>query len=172
MHSWMCEYISAFTLLCFAVLVQLLHQGVKRKQEVAAVPGRWGWNTPDSDNTGKSVQLFVTCVCVCGSGGWYCFDSQTCESRYETMRRLMSSTKWPLTRTGTVPTACACRIHFYHTHCCLYLAAHLLTAHNFFCFSKSTQIDTWHHHEVCLEADCSKTPLNTKKACYHEPEQL
>uniref|UniRef100_A0A668VVF4 Notum, palmitoleoyl-protein carboxylesterase n=1 Tax=Oreochromis aureus TaxID=47969 RepID=A0A668VVF4_OREAU len=33
-------------------------------------------------------------------GGWYCFDSQTCESRYETMRRLMSSTKWPLTRTG------------------------------------------------------------------------
>uniref|UniRef100_A0AAX7VZ74 Notum, palmitoleoyl-protein carboxylesterase n=1 Tax=Astatotilapia calliptera TaxID=8154 RepID=A0AAX7VZ74_ASTCA len=37
-------------------------------------------------------------------GGWYCFDSQTCESRYETMRRLMSSTKWPLTRTGTGPT--------------------------------------------------------------------
>lgn len=109
----MCEYISAFTLLCFAVLVQLLHQGVKRKQEVAAVPGRWGWNTPDSDHTGNSVQLFVTCVCVCGSGGWYCFDSQTCESRYETMRRLMSSTKWPLTRTGTGPTVCACRIHFY-----------------------------------------------------------
>lgn len=34
-------------------------------------------------------------------GGWYCFSKQTCNSRYETMRRLMSSTKWPATRTGT-----------------------------------------------------------------------
>uniref|UniRef100_A0A3Q1C4W6 Notum, palmitoleoyl-protein carboxylesterase n=1 Tax=Amphiprion ocellaris TaxID=80972 RepID=A0A3Q1C4W6_AMPOC len=34
-------------------------------------------------------------------GGWYCFNRQTCDSRYETMRRLMSSTKWPQTRTGT-----------------------------------------------------------------------
>lgn len=34
-------------------------------------------------------------------GGWYCFSRQTCNSRYETMRRLMSSTKWPATRTGT-----------------------------------------------------------------------
>uniref|UniRef100_A0A7N8Y864 Notum, palmitoleoyl-protein carboxylesterase b n=1 Tax=Mastacembelus armatus TaxID=205130 RepID=A0A7N8Y864_9TELE len=33
-------------------------------------------------------------------GGWYCFNRQTCDSRYETMRRLMSSTKWPQTRTG------------------------------------------------------------------------
>uniref|UniRef100_A0A8C2ZQ77 Notum, palmitoleoyl-protein carboxylesterase n=1 Tax=Cyclopterus lumpus TaxID=8103 RepID=A0A8C2ZQ77_CYCLU len=34
-------------------------------------------------------------------GGWYCFNKQTCDSRYEMMRRLMSSTKWPQTRTGT-----------------------------------------------------------------------
>uniref|UniRef100_A0A8D2ZXP9 Uncharacterized protein n=1 Tax=Scophthalmus maximus TaxID=52904 RepID=A0A8D2ZXP9_SCOMX len=34
-------------------------------------------------------------------GGWYCFNRQTCDSRYETMRRLMSSTEWPQTRTGT-----------------------------------------------------------------------
>ncbi|XP_035515460.1 palmitoleoyl-protein carboxylesterase notum1a-like [Morone saxatilis] len=33
-------------------------------------------------------------------GGWYCFNRQTCDSRYRTMRRLMSSTKWPQTRTG------------------------------------------------------------------------
>ncbi|KAA8595157.1 hypothetical protein FQN60_012292, partial [Etheostoma spectabile] len=32
-------------------------------------------------------------------GGWYCFNRQTCDSRYETMRRLMSSTKWPQTKT-------------------------------------------------------------------------
>ncbi|XP_059393924.1 inactive palmitoleoyl-protein carboxylesterase notum1b isoform X2 [Carassius carassius] len=34
-------------------------------------------------------------------GGWYCFSKHTCDSRYETMRRLMSSSKWPSTRTGT-----------------------------------------------------------------------
>ncbi|XP_027872960.1 inactive palmitoleoyl-protein carboxylesterase notum1b [Xiphophorus couchianus] len=34
-------------------------------------------------------------------GGWYCFNKQTCSSRYETMRNLMSSTKWPQSRRGT-----------------------------------------------------------------------
>ncbi|XP_068607212.1 inactive palmitoleoyl-protein carboxylesterase notum1b [Brachionichthys hirsutus] len=34
-------------------------------------------------------------------GGWYCFNKQTCDTRYETTRRLMSSTKWPPSRTGT-----------------------------------------------------------------------
>ncbi|XP_048871491.1 inactive palmitoleoyl-protein carboxylesterase notum1b [Brienomyrus brachyistius] len=34
-------------------------------------------------------------------GGWYCFDKENCGSRYETMRRLMSSTKWPQSKTGT-----------------------------------------------------------------------
>ncbi|XP_067115254.1 inactive palmitoleoyl-protein carboxylesterase notum1b [Osmerus mordax] len=34
-------------------------------------------------------------------GGWYCFNKLTCDGRYETMRRLMSSTKWSQTRTGT-----------------------------------------------------------------------
>ncbi|KAG9334563.1 hypothetical protein JZ751_007499, partial [Albula glossodonta] len=34
-------------------------------------------------------------------GGWYCFDKDTCESRYDTMRRLMSSTKWPQTKTAS-----------------------------------------------------------------------
>ncbi|KPP77510.1 protein notum-like [Scleropages formosus] len=34
-------------------------------------------------------------------GGWYCFSKENCDSRYETMRRLMSSTKWPQTKTGT-----------------------------------------------------------------------
>ncbi|XP_041941708.1 palmitoleoyl-protein carboxylesterase notum1a [Alosa pseudoharengus] len=34
-------------------------------------------------------------------GGWYCFNRESCNSRYETMRRLMSSTKWPNTKTGT-----------------------------------------------------------------------
>ncbi|XP_068386605.1 palmitoleoyl-protein carboxylesterase NOTUM isoform X1 [Eschrichtius robustus] len=34
-------------------------------------------------------------------GGWYCFNRENCDSRYDTMRRLMSSKDWPLTRTGT-----------------------------------------------------------------------
>lgn len=71
---------------------------------------KYTWFRPHGE---LSAAICNLCVCVCGSGGWYCFDSQTCESRYETMRRLMSSTKWPLTRTGTGPTVCACRIHFY-----------------------------------------------------------
>lgn len=38
--------------------------------------------------------------CVC-PGGWYCFNKQTCDRRYERMRSLMSSTDWPQTRTGS-----------------------------------------------------------------------
>ncbi|KAL3053706.1 palmitoleoyl-protein carboxylesterase notum1a [Trematomus bernacchii] len=34
-------------------------------------------------------------------GGWYCFNKENCDSRYETMRRLMSSSTWPQTKTGT-----------------------------------------------------------------------
>ncbi|XP_036803957.1 palmitoleoyl-protein carboxylesterase notum1a [Oncorhynchus mykiss] len=34
-------------------------------------------------------------------GGWYCVNRQTCDTRYQTMRRFMSSLKWPRTRTGT-----------------------------------------------------------------------
>nr|XP_023654159.1 palmitoleoyl-protein carboxylesterase notum1a [Paramormyrops kingsleyae] len=34
-------------------------------------------------------------------GGWYCFNRVNCDTRFETMRRLMSSTKWPLSKTGT-----------------------------------------------------------------------
>uniref|UniRef100_A0A2K6Q3E0 Notum, palmitoleoyl-protein carboxylesterase n=1 Tax=Rhinopithecus roxellana TaxID=61622 RepID=A0A2K6Q3E0_RHIRO len=34
-------------------------------------------------------------------GGWYCFNRENCDSRYNTMRRLMSSRDWPRTRTGT-----------------------------------------------------------------------
>lgn len=34
------------------------------------------------------------------SGGWYCFNRENCNTRYETMRRLMSSKEWPTTRTG------------------------------------------------------------------------
>ncbi|XP_051904239.1 palmitoleoyl-protein carboxylesterase notum1a isoform X1 [Hippocampus zosterae] len=34
-------------------------------------------------------------------GGWYCFNKENCDSRYETMRRLMSSSKWPQSKTGT-----------------------------------------------------------------------
>lgn len=33
-------------------------------------------------------------------GGWYCFNRENCDSRYTTMRRLMSSKDWPHTRTG------------------------------------------------------------------------
>uniref|UniRef100_A0A3Q3ADA5 Notum, palmitoleoyl-protein carboxylesterase a n=1 Tax=Kryptolebias marmoratus TaxID=37003 RepID=A0A3Q3ADA5_KRYMA len=33
--------------------------------------------------------------------GWYCFNKENCDSRYETMRRLMSSSKWPQTKRGT-----------------------------------------------------------------------
>ncbi|XP_029416960.1 palmitoleoyl-protein carboxylesterase NOTUM isoform X3 [Nannospalax galili] len=32
-------------------------------------------------------------------GGWYCFNRENCDSRYTTMRRLMSSKDWPHTRT-------------------------------------------------------------------------
>ncbi|KAI4533782.1 hypothetical protein MJG53_015526 [Ovis ammon polii x Ovis aries] len=32
-------------------------------------------------------------------GGWYCFNRENCDSRYDTMRRLMSSKDWPRTRT-------------------------------------------------------------------------
>lgn len=34
------------------------------------------------------------------AGGWYCFNRENCDSRYSTMRRLMSSKDWPHTRTG------------------------------------------------------------------------
>ncbi|XP_012410336.1 palmitoleoyl-protein carboxylesterase NOTUM [Trichechus manatus latirostris] len=34
-------------------------------------------------------------------GGWYCFNRENCDSRYATMRRLMSSKDWPRTRKGT-----------------------------------------------------------------------
>uniref|UniRef100_A0A3B5LS22 Notum, palmitoleoyl-protein carboxylesterase a n=1 Tax=Xiphophorus couchianus TaxID=32473 RepID=A0A3B5LS22_9TELE len=34
-------------------------------------------------------------------GGWYCFNKENCDSRYETMRRFMSSSKWPQTKRGT-----------------------------------------------------------------------
>ncbi|XP_058140903.1 palmitoleoyl-protein carboxylesterase NOTUM [Dasypus novemcinctus] len=34
-------------------------------------------------------------------GGWYCFSRENCNSRYGSMRRLMSSKDWPRTRTGT-----------------------------------------------------------------------
>ncbi|XP_012888551.1 PREDICTED: palmitoleoyl-protein carboxylesterase NOTUM [Dipodomys ordii] len=34
-------------------------------------------------------------------GGWYCFSRENCDSRYNSMRRLMSSKDWPRTRTGT-----------------------------------------------------------------------
>lgn len=34
------------------------------------------------------------------AGGWYCFSRENCDSRYNTMRRLMSSKGWPGTRTG------------------------------------------------------------------------
>uniref|UniRef100_A0A673FQD1 Palmitoleoyl-protein carboxylesterase notum1a-like n=1 Tax=Sinocyclocheilus rhinocerous TaxID=307959 RepID=A0A673FQD1_9TELE len=32
-------------------------------------------------------------------GGWFCFNKENCDSRYETTRRLMSSSKWPQTKT-------------------------------------------------------------------------
>uniref|UniRef100_A0A8C8S9F6 Notum, palmitoleoyl-protein carboxylesterase n=1 Tax=Pelusios castaneus TaxID=367368 RepID=A0A8C8S9F6_9SAUR len=32
-------------------------------------------------------------------GGWYCFNRENCDTRYDTMRRLMSSKEWPITKT-------------------------------------------------------------------------
>uniref|UniRef100_A0A4W5QWD4 Notum, palmitoleoyl-protein carboxylesterase n=1 Tax=Hucho hucho TaxID=62062 RepID=A0A4W5QWD4_9TELE len=43
----------------------------------------------------------MSCVMLVCVGGWYCFNGQTCDTRYQTMRRFMSSLKWPRTRTGT-----------------------------------------------------------------------
>uniref|UniRef100_A0A8C4SNC3 Notum, palmitoleoyl-protein carboxylesterase a n=1 Tax=Erpetoichthys calabaricus TaxID=27687 RepID=A0A8C4SNC3_ERPCA len=34
-------------------------------------------------------------------GGWYCFSKENCDSRYDTMKRLMSSAEWSHTKTGT-----------------------------------------------------------------------
>uniref|UniRef100_A0A8B9P2R0 Notum, palmitoleoyl-protein carboxylesterase n=1 Tax=Apteryx owenii TaxID=8824 RepID=A0A8B9P2R0_APTOW len=34
-------------------------------------------------------------------GGWYCFNRENCDTRFDTMRRLMSSKEWPVTRVGT-----------------------------------------------------------------------
>ncbi|XP_043924156.1 palmitoleoyl-protein carboxylesterase NOTUM [Protopterus annectens] len=34
-------------------------------------------------------------------GGWYCFNKENCDARYNSMRRLMSSNEWAPTRTGT-----------------------------------------------------------------------
>lgn len=45
-----------------------------------------------------NLRCDVQCVCP---GGWYCFNKQTCDRRYEMMRSLMSSTNWPQTRTGS-----------------------------------------------------------------------
>uniref|UniRef100_A0A4W3JYZ6 Notum, palmitoleoyl-protein carboxylesterase a n=1 Tax=Callorhinchus milii TaxID=7868 RepID=A0A4W3JYZ6_CALMI len=39
--------------------------------------------------------------CFSCPGGWYCFSKEVCNTRYDTMRRLMSSTDWPQSRTGT-----------------------------------------------------------------------
>lgn len=36
-------------------------------------------------------------------GGWYCFNRENCDTRYDTMRRLMSSREWPATRVGESP---------------------------------------------------------------------
>uniref|UniRef100_A0A8C9UE01 Notum, palmitoleoyl-protein carboxylesterase n=1 Tax=Serinus canaria TaxID=9135 RepID=A0A8C9UE01_SERCA len=38
---------------------------------------------------------------VSSPGGWYCFNRENCDTRYDTMRRLMSSREWPATRVGT-----------------------------------------------------------------------
>lgn len=40
------------------------------------------------------------------AGGWYCFNRENCDSRYDTMRRLMSSKDWPRTRTGQRARVC------------------------------------------------------------------
>lgn len=47
------------------------------------------------------------------SGGWYCFNKENCDSRYETMRRLMSSSKWPQTKTGQPGVVCVLYIHCF-----------------------------------------------------------
>lgn len=54
------------------------------------------------------------CVRVCYSGGWYCFNKQMCDRRYEMMRTLMSSTNWPQTRTGK-KTHTSSPLHFQYT---------------------------------------------------------
>lgn len=48
----------------------------------------------------KRQQVLVTIIFSRGTGGWYCFNRENCNTRYDTMRRLMSSNEWPLTKTG------------------------------------------------------------------------
>lgn len=36
------------------------------------------------------------------AGGWYCYDQQSCHSRWQRLRHLMTSRHWPETRSGTL----------------------------------------------------------------------
>lgn len=48
----------------------------------------------------------ATVICI---GGWYCYDNQSCLTRWQRLRHLMTSHHWPETRSGMyvteIPTA-------------------------------------------------------------------
>ena len=37
------------------------------------------------------------------TGGWYCYDKRSCESRWSRLRGFMTSNMWPDTRQGKLP---------------------------------------------------------------------
>ncbi|KAK2112385.1 hypothetical protein P7K49_012132 [Saguinus oedipus] len=74
--------------------LQLLSEGIQGQQAVRIRGPRRGEGCG-----GVPASRGLSAVAV-SAGGWYCFNRENCDSRYDTMRRLMSSRDWPRTRRG------------------------------------------------------------------------
>lgn len=78
---------------------QLLPEGVQGQSAVATLFGRCVPGAEAAGWVGSPGHAGSEVVAV-PAGGWYCFNRENCDSRFDTMRRLMSSRDWPRTRTG------------------------------------------------------------------------
>lgn len=101
----------------FFFYLQVLPERVSRQQTVVDISRRCVFKQPC--NISKSISksnwklignrsnfwwvLFFSYYFL---GGWYCFNKENCDSRYETMRRFMSSSKWPQTKRGQFVVVC------------------------------------------------------------------
>lgn len=101
-------------------------------------------------------QIFKSSTSLFWSGGWYCFSRQTCDSRYETMRRLMSSTKWPLTRTGD-KTLKSFPTHQYHPNTKVFHGLQRLAPKSHWSYQKEKTSPEWKRLiDVCVCINVSK----------------
>lgn len=79
--------------------LQLLPEGIQGQSAVAPFSGRCVPGAEAARRAEAPGRAGPDMVAV-PAGGWYCFNRENCDSRYDTMRRLMSSRDWPRTRTG------------------------------------------------------------------------